>query len=150
MKIVFCGNSKILTNKNLETQIIDIILKNNYEEIECYLGGYGEFDNIALLSCQKIKQLHSNTKIYFVTPYIDKKYLDNLKNYLTLYDDIIYPPIEKTPKRYAILQRNYWMVKNADLVIAYVDYAWGGSGKTLEYAHKHNIPYINLGSKDFN
>ena len=38
------------------------------------------------------------------------------------------------------------MVDSADLVIAYVQYSWGGAAKTLEYAKRKKKTIINLAS----
>ena len=76
------------------------------------------------------------------------RYLD--KNYSKLefakynYDDVIFPPLESVPRKFAILKRNEWMVEEADLVIAYVMYSWGGAVKTLEYAKRKKKTIINL------
>ena len=34
------------------------------------------------------------------------------------YDDVIFPPLESVPRKFAVLKRNEWMVEEADLVIA--------------------------------
>ena len=36
------------------------------------------------------------------------------------------------------------MVEEADLVIAYVMYSWGGAAKTLEYAKRKKVSIINI------
>ena len=40
------------------------------------------------------------------------------------------------------------MVDEADLVIAYVMYSWGGAAKTLEYAKRKKKTIINLAEKN--
>lgn len=60
------------------------------------------------------------------------------------YDEIIYPPLEKIPKKFAILRRNEWMIDNADLVIAYIRRSWGGAAQTLKYAQKKHLPIYYL------
>ena len=52
------------------------------------------------------------------------------------YDETVYPPLESVPKRYAISRRNEWMVRESDIVIAYVIRGFGGAAKTLEYAQR--------------
>lgn len=59
-------------------------------------------------------------------------------------DSILYPPIENVPLRFSILKRNYWMIDNADFVIAYVKYSIGGAFKTLEYAKTQKVLYCNI------
>lgn len=61
-----------------------------------------------------------------------------------LYDSIVYPQIEDKPLRFAISYRNRWMVKGADLVVAYVNHKWGGAYKTYAYAIKLGKMIFNL------
>ena len=61
-----------------------------------------------------------------------------------LYDSIVYPPIEKTPPRFAISKRNEWMISKADLVIAYVSRTYGGAYQTLQFARRKKKRVINL------
>ena len=52
------------------------------------------------------------------------------------YDGTLYPPLEKVPRRFAISKRNEYMVNEADVVVAYVTYGWGGAATTLAYAKR--------------
>ena len=52
------------------------------------------------------------------------------------YDETVYPPLESVPKRYAISRRNEWMVRESDIVVAYVIRGFGGAAKTLEFAQR--------------
>ena len=52
------------------------------------------------------------------------------------YDATVYPPLEKVPRRYAIVKRNEWMVSVSDVVISGVKHGWGGAARTLEFARK--------------
>ena len=61
------------------------------------------------------------------------------------YDTTVYPPLETVPKRFAISHRNRWMVKNSDIVVAYVNYGWGGAATTLRYAAVQKKEIIQLG-----
>ena len=98
---------------------------------------------------RELKTDFPDIELLFITPYIDKNYskLELAKYY---YDDIIFPPIENVPRKFAILKRNEWMVEEADLVIAYVKYSWGGAAKTLEYAKRKKVPIINISLKQQN
>ena len=79
----------------------------------------------------------------FITPYLNNNYstLETAKLY---YDGIIYPPLENVPRRFCISKRNEWMVDEADFVIAFVKYSWGGAAKTLEYAKRKKVEFFNL------
>ena len=52
------------------------------------------------------------------------------------YDGTTYPPLEKVPRRYAIVRRNEWMVCESDVVISGVLHNWGGAARTLEFAQR--------------
>ena len=92
---------------------------------------------------RELKKDFPEIELLFITPYLDKNYskLELAKYY---YDDLIFPPIENVPRKFAILKRNEWMVDSADLVIAFVKYSWGGAAKTLGYAKRKKKQIINL------
>lgn len=147
MIIAFCGHSENVSNCKLENRILELLeLEAQDESVVFYLGGYGVFDSIAHSCCKKYQRIHTSAKLYFITPYIDKVYLKNREILIDDCDGTIYPEIENTPRRYAILARNKWIVEKADLIIAYVNHSWGGAAKTLNYANKTKTRYINLGT----
>lgn len=74
------------------------------------------------------------------------KEMDKNESTLALFDSTLYPSIERTPRHFAIVKRNEWMINNADFLIAYVVYNWGGAYKTFEYAkRKKHTSVINIG-----
>lgn len=148
MIVTFCGHSKIYEDNNLEDNILQLLEENLNGKVDFYLGGYGHFDAIAEKSCMRYKKINALANVHFITPYLNEEYL-KIKMDMSGYDDSIYPEIEKVPKRFAIVERNKWMVRQSDLVIAYVNYSWGGAIKTLEYARKLKKRYINLGTYAF-
>ena len=115
-----------------------------------YLGGYGNFDEFAKNCAKKYKEKHVNATLVFVTPYLGK-WLEDKKEYiLSEYDEIVYPEIENTPLKFAIIKRNEWMVKNSDFVVAYVKNGFGGAYNALSYAIKCGKPYVNICRKNSN
>lgn len=64
------------------------------------------------------------------------------------YDEILYPELAP-PLRYAISKRNEWMINHSDHLIAYVRTHFGGAYNALLYADKHNKPYTNLYSDNY-
>lgn len=145
MIITFCGHSKLtMTEKNdIKDQLKSILQKEvKCNKVEFYLGGYGDFDELAKQCCKEFQGTNSDALLYFVTPYESVSYLKTKNAYD--YDDCIYPDIQNTPKKYAIVERNKWMIKNSDLVIAYISHNYGGAYKTLEYAKKIGKRCINL------
>ncbi len=149
MIITFCGHSQYTETKQDEQKILDYLEKTvGNSPAELYLGGYGAFDHFALKCGKKYQETHPNTKLIFITPYIDnsyqKRHLENLKNF---YNEIIYPDLENVPQRFAISQRNKWMVEKSDCVVAYIDHSFGGAYTTYKYAIKRNKPIFNLTGK---
>ena len=145
MIITFCGHSNCLFSDEEKEKLKQLLIKEIRKNPTCkfYLGGYGDFDSLCLRTLRELKTYFPNIELLFITPYLDKNYskLELAKYY---YDDIIFPPIENVPRKFAILKRNEWMVDSTDLVIAYVKYSWGGAAKTLEYANRKKKQIINL------
>lgn len=145
MIITFCGHSNYLFSDDIKEQLKNILVNEIIKNPTCnfYLGGYGDFDGLCLRTLKDLKADFPEIKLIFITPYLDKNYskLEFAKYY---YDDVIFPPLESVPLKFAILKLNEWMVEQADLVIAYVMYSWGGAAKTLEYAKRKKKRIINI------
>ena len=145
MTITFCGHSNCLFSDEEKEKLKQLLIKETRKNPTCkfYLGGYGDFDSLCLRTLRELKTDFPDIELLFITPYIDKNYskLEFSKYY---YDDVIFPPLESVPRKFAILKRNEWMVDSADLVIAYVKYSWGGASKTLEYAKRKKKKIINI------
>lgn len=130
MIVSFCGHSSIQN-----TQCVSLWLQTVVESLihqgasTFYLGGYGQFDHLAASVIRDMKQLYPHIEAILVLPYLNHAYNANL------YDSTIYPPLESIPKRYAIIHRNRWMVRNADTLVACVLHNFGGASMTLKYAY---------------
>ncbi len=150
MIITFVGHKNLILTDGLRAKIQKTILENLIEEDTVfYCGGYGAFDNVCAGIVSSLKAMHPTIRSYFVTPYVTEshqKRIQLLKD-TGYYDDVLYPPLEKTPYRYAILKRNEFMINAADLVIAYVENTWGGAFTTLEFARRKKKRIINLFKK---
>ena len=145
MIITFCGHSNYLFSDEEKEKLKQLLIKEIRKNPTCkfYLGGYGNFDSLCLRTLRELKKEFQDIELIFITPYIDKNY-SKLEFAKYHYDDVIFPPLESVPRKFAILKRNEWMVEEADLVIAYVMYSWGGAAKTLEYAKRKKKTIINL------
>ncbi len=139
--VTFCGHREISLKE------IERIAPALYNEIEklindgadtFLLGGYGQFDRLCAETVKKLKEKYPHITSTLVLPYIDRDYDRDL------YDGSEYPPIEKTPKRFAISARNKYMVEKADIVISYVVFTWGGAYETLQYANRKNKAIIKM------
>ena len=148
MTIAFAGHA-FITSSGKVKEIVKEQIRNHavgIGRITCYLGGYGNFDEICACACRELKQEEYGIEVVYVSPYFSLQEQAKIKEMQRsgLYDTSIYPPIEKTPPRFAILKRNEWMMTNADLVIAYVDHSYGGAYKSLQVAKRKNKKIINI------
>ena len=145
--VSFFGHSKTIIDINQEDflSILENIVKD--APVEFLLGMYGDFDFFAYACAKEYKKRHPNAKLVFVTPYIHENYclLEDAKE---RFDEIVYPELEKVPKRYAIIRRNEYMINESDFIIFYVTHHHGGGAyMALEYAKRKNKPYINISNK---
>ena len=133
MTVTFCGHSKLNMPDGI-SKWLDIILPSLIEggATTFYLGGYGAFDGLAAAAVRKQKESYPHIELVLVLAYLDRE-IDASR-----YDSTTYPPLEKVPRRYAILRRNEWMVCESDVVISGVLHSWGGAARTLEFAQRKN------------
>ena len=148
MIITFIGHRSVIGVPDLDDRIQNAILQNlsANEPIYFYCGGYGEFDRRCAIIAQKCKACHPQSETVFITPYLTLQQQKKINEYLAvgLYDCVLYPPLENTPPKYAIVKRNEWMIAQADVVIAYVNQTFGGAYRSLQYAKRKNKRIINL------
>lgn len=138
MIVTFCGHSDVESLADVQAWLLAVTESLISEGADIfYLGGYGSFDTLCTSVLKEQKAHFPNIQLILITPY-----LNALKSDFA-YDDIIYPPIEKTPPRYAILKRNRWMVDRSDVVVSYIIHSWGGAAKTLTYAKQKKKRIIN-------
>lgn len=105
-----------------------------------YLGGYGEFDRLALRAVRAARRAHPEVEAVLVLAYPEAG-ADAAQ-----YDATVYPPLERVPRRYAIARRNQWMADEAAVVVACVQHGWGGAAKALEYARKKGKEVVAYGT----
>ena len=146
MIIAFCGHSQFFKTEEYEEKILAFLQeKVGNQPADMYLGGYGGFDAFAFECCKKYQRTHPKVSLVFVTPYLTVEYQKNHLNYQkTRYDSILYPEIESTPLKFAIYNRNRYMVERADFVVAYITHDWGGAYKTYQHAKRRKKPIFNI------
>ena len=148
MKISFAGHSKIPSSGEIKKLVKELIRNHieNEKQITCYLGGYGDFDAICACVCRELKTEYVNMELVYVMPYIHISEQVKVKEMIDLgfYDRSVYPPVENTPPKFAILKRNEWMMVNADIIIAYVQHRYGGVYKSLQVANRKKKKVINI------
>ena len=120
MIVTFCGHAQISQSEKIEKWLYDVTQKLIEQGATTfYLGGYGAFELILVLA-----------------------YLNTGRN-TSGYDSTVYPPLETTPRRFAISHRNRWMVEASDVVVAYVLHDWGGAATTLRCAKQKKKQIIS-------
>lgn len=143
MTVCFCGHRDTYANQDaLRTWLYDsleVLIERAANLF--YLGGYGAFDRTAAAVLQELKSTHSDFEFVLVLAFLDRK-IDELDS--LIYDRTTYPPLERIPKRYAILRRNEWIVDHSDTVVSGVLHEWGGVYRMLTYAKRKAREIINF------
>lgn len=129
MIVTFCGHREVQKTETVWKWLYETVEELIMEGADCFfLGGYGQFDSMAADVVRELQGKYPHIRSVLVLPYLDREYD------ASGYDESVYPPLEKVPRRYAISRRNEYMIDNADVIVAYVVYGFGGASKTLKYA----------------
>ena len=107
-----------------------------------YVGSQGDFDFIVRRTLEELKIIYPHIECIVALAYMpDEKTVCVGDNF----PDTVYPEgLEYTPRRFAIDKRNRWMIKQADTVIAYVKYSFGGAARYKELAERQGKRIINI------
>ena len=129
MIVTFCGHAQISQSEKIEKWLYAVTQKLIEQGATTfYLGGYGAFDLLAASVLRAQKKRYPQIELILVLAYL------NTGRNTSGYDSTVYPPLETTPRRFAISHRNRWMVEASDVVVAYVLHDWGGAATTLRCA----------------
>ena len=145
MIITFCEHGDFRATPDLEDRLLSVLEREIGDSAaELFLGGYGNFDAFALRCARIYQHTHPNVSLvyspYMVTDRKGNTGADKGEGY----DQILYPPLENVPPRYAIVHRNRYMVEQADLVIAYITRSRGGAYQAYQYAKRKDKTICNL------
>ena len=125
----------------LQHEIRSLIINENAQKF--YVGNHGRFDYMVLKVLREIKAEYPNIDYSVVLAYMPDRPADEHAFIKT--EETVFPDgLENVPKRFGILWRNDWMLKQSDTVICYVWNNFGGAAKMLEKANKNNKQVINL------
>ncbi len=117
-----------------------------------YCGGYGQFSGIASDAIDLLRKHNPDMKSekLFITPYASPSYLRKNAFMKEFYDDIVYPPLENVPARFAICRRNQWMIDRCDLLFAYMENPVGNTRKCVEYAFRKekDVYFVDSGEAE--
>ena len=138
MIVTFCGHAQILQSEKIEKWLYAVTQKLIEQGATTfYLGGYGAFDFLAASVLRAQKKRYPQIELILVLAYL------NTGRNTSGYDSTVYPPLETTPRRFAISHRNRWMVEASDVVVAYVLHDWGGAATTLRCAKQKKKQIIS-------
>ena len=151
MIIAFIGHSEIIEQQSVCNAVCEELKSacERADTVVCYVGAQGDFDEISLRACKRLKREKTGVEVVYVTPYITPTEQGRIREMQErkMIDSSVYPPLEGVPPRFAISKRNEWMMKNADLVIAYVRRGYGGAYKAMSFARRHGKTVINLAER---
>lgn len=135
MTCTFFGHSDtpLDIRDKLKATLIDLI--ENCSVDLFYVGDKGNFDRLVLSVLRELSAVYP-IRYYVVLAYLPKEKSD----YPTLFPE----GIETAPKRFAIDFRNRFMVRQSDIVVAYVNRDFGGAAKFVDIARKMGKSIINL------
>ena len=105
-----------------------------------YVGTHGSFDNMVQKILTQLKLCYPQIRYYVVLAYLPKTKADTKDYFETIYPD----GLEKVPLRFAITERNKWMIKNSDYLVCYVNNPFSNANKFKEFAIKKGKQIINL------
>ena len=122
--------------EKLKETIIDLIKNMGVDMF--YVGNHGNFDRMVIGILKTLKLIYPiDYKIVLAYP--------PSKNSVYNGDETEYPEgIEEMAKKFAIDYRNNWMLRNSNIVVAYVSHDWGGAAKYVKAARLKRKYIINL------
>ncbi|WP_409968213.1 hypothetical protein RFF05_17080 [Bengtsoniella intestinalis] len=141
MTVTFCGHRVVANPQAVElwlTGVVESLIKEGATQF--YLGGYGQFDELAFQVVRQWKKTYPHIKTIYVMAYLNRVPRD-----IDWYDDTTYPPIEEGPQRFAISRRNKWMATACDVLVVYLRYDdVGGAAAMYKQARRQGKPCIHF------
>jgi len=112
---------------------------------EFHIADHGNSAILFAMCLQKLKEQYPNTKVVRVFAYLKIKKKKEEEDYVDEYfDESIYPELESTPKRFAIVKRNQIMVGYADFIIFNCS-CFGNTRKLIALATQKKKLFVNIG-----
>lgn len=144
-RVSFLGHREVHDFKAVEEKLTKIIsqLIQTKEFVEFQIGRNGEFDIVAASCIKRVQKSigNQNSAMTLVLPYP----VADMEYYEKFYDQIFIPEeAERAHYKSAILKRNEWLVKNSELIIAYVHRDTGGAAKALKFAEMTRVKIIRI------
>ena len=131
MIVAFCGHRTLHDARAVRAWLEELLPQLIAEGADTfYVGGKGAFDSVAAAVAMQCKAQHPHIRVTLVQAYI------NQMRSPELHDDTLYPPLESVPPRFAIVRRNEYMLRAADVVVAYVIHNASNSIKNRDFARR--------------
>ena len=144
-RVSFIGHRQIDRFRFVEEHLDQIIseLLNNKEYVEFYVGRNGDFDTMVASAVKRGQKAYgaANSSLILVLPYT----VSDMELLEQFYDEIWLPEeLYKVHYKSAITKRKEWLVKNSDLLVAYVVNDSGGAAYCLKQAQKEGVQIKNI------
>lgn len=123
----------------LQAVLINLIEHKNV--CQFYVGNHGNFDTLVNKNLKRLKLIYPHIQYVIVLAYPPTS--KNLHGQDPSYT--IYPEgLENIQGKYAIIQRNIWMIHQADYVVTYVKHIASNAEKFKRIAEKQGKITFNL------
>ncbi len=127
--------------EDLRSAITDLIENENVTNF--YVGNHGSFDRMTVNILKNLKSKYAHINYTIVLAYIPKKDKDEKD-----FSNTVYPEgMELVPSKFAIIERNKWMIEKSEIVVVFVKTLCGGAAKFKEIAQKKGRKVINIAGK---
>lgn len=121
----------------LQSTLKDLIENKN---VDCfYVGNQGNFDIMVRHNLKSLKILYPHISCSVVFAYkSDRRLFDD-------YLESIYPnELKNIFPKYAIIERNNWMISKSDYAVTYVKNSVGGAARFKRVSEQNGLTVINL------
>lgn len=141
-RVVFFGHHD--APENIKEMIADHVKEEILKgETEFLVGNHGHYDYMVLSVLRAMKEAHPHICYSVVLAYMPDGSPDEYS--FIKPEETMYPEgLESVPRKFAIVWRNDWMLKQSNTVICYAKHHFGGAGKFTEKAIKQKKRVINL------
>ena len=133
---------------NIKEKIADQVkeeIKNG--ETEFLVGNHGHYDYMVLSVLRTMKEAHPHICYSVVLAYMPDASPDEY-SYLRP-EETVYPEgLESVPRKFAIVWRNDWMLRQSEYVITYITHTWGGAYQYSEKAKRQKKHIVNISSTE--
>lgn len=131
MNVTFCGNQHVTEPEKIIkwlNDILPVLIESGADNF--FLGSCGDFDYLAALALKVQKKNYKKIKLILVLGCRNKKFE------MSLYDHVVYPPMEQENSCMMAVKCGRLMVDRSDLLVSGVINNDDDSAHILAYAKK--------------